>query len=492
MPKTEFLGPSLYGRSEAFQTDRSINFYPEMSFPVPNRPNTGKGDLILIGTPGTETWGVQGGNNPSRGAHVLNDVFYHISGNTFYGSTDGFTYTQLGNLSTSTVRVFIKNNGLKSLGAGGDQIMIVDGSDGYIYNVSTGNFSVISGGGWPGRPTSLEEIDGYFVVSSANSMSAFSSDLYDGTLWNALAVAPINATSDTLRVAFNSHQQLAFIKTVTTEFWYDTGTAPDVGFPFSRVPGAVVDYGTDAPASVARGDNSFFMLANQRNGDESCFVGVVEWNGMVPQIISPPGINYQISRWGSLSDAFGYCYSAEGHTFYVLTSPSSNQTFVYDASTQLWHERSTYSGSPHIIGRHLSNWYANFKGLHLVGDYRNGNIYRMRSDVYEDNGEPLVSVRIGPHFFDKKSLDNIFISRFQIDMEAGVGNPSSPIDPVAYLAKSKDGGHHYGNDAAASVGTAGEYNKRLQWRQLGYARDAVFRLTMVAPTKRILVGAYAN
>ena len=45
-----------------------------------------------------------------------------------------------------------------------------------------------------------------------------------------------------------------------------------------------------------------------------------------------------------LSDAFGYCYSDGGHTFYVLTFPSGNATWVYDATTAMWHERSTWTG----------------------------------------------------------------------------------------------------------------------------------------------------
>jgi hypothetical protein len=404
---------------------------------------------------------------------------------------NGSTFKTIGNISTSVGRVFIKDNALKVLGAGGNQLMIVDGVNGYIYNVSTGNFSVISGGGWPGNPISLEQMDGYFIIASTDSMSAYCSDLYDGTTWNALAMSPINGTADTLLLPFNTHQNIAFIKNVTTEFWYDNGTSPVAGFPFTRVPGMVIDYGTPAPASVARGDNSWFMLATQRNGDEACFIGAVEWNGTVPQIISPPGITYQMAHWSTLADAFGYCYSSEGHTFYVCTSPSSNQTFVYDSATQLWHERSAYTGSPYEIGRHVSNCYVNFNGLDLVGDYQSGNVYQMSSSVYEDNGQPLVSMRVSPHIFDKKHLDNVFISRLQIDMETGVGDPTTNFNPAASLAKSRDGGNSFGPEAEASIGQAGNI-VRVVFRQLGYGRDMIFRLTMSAPTKRILLGAYVN
>ena len=164
-----------------------------------------------------------------------------------------------------------------------------------------------------------------------------------------------------------------------------------------RIGGQVIDYGTPAPSSVARGDNSFFFLANQRNNDGGELVGVVELSGLVPQIVTPPAIVYRMSLYPTVNDAFAYCYSSEGHTFYVITFPAGNATWVYDASTQMWHERSTWTGVPYEIGRHVGNCYAGFGGMHLIGDWQNGNIYEMRSDVYEDKPTPLRQERHGKY-----------------------------------------------------------------------------------------------
>ena len=40
-----------------------------------------------------------------------------------------------------------------------------------------------------------------------------------------------------------------------------------------------------------------------------------------------------------ISDARAFTYQKDGHHFYVLTFPTGNKTFVFDASTSLWHER---------------------------------------------------------------------------------------------------------------------------------------------------------
>jgi hypothetical protein len=399
--------------------------------------------------------------------------------------------TFLGFLTTTVGPVAMKDNGVKDANdIGGNQLMVVDGHDGYVWDVSTATFSIVSGGGWPGNPSNLEYIDGYFIISVAGSMSAFASDLYDGTTWNALATSPVSAAPDVLQTPFNSHQQLFMLKQYTSEMWYDTGTSPDEGFPFQRQSGAVFDYGTPAPFSVARGDNSFFMLANQRNNDGGEFVGVVEFNGSF-QIISPPGITYQMSQWKSLSDAFGYCYSDEGHTFYIITSPSSNQTFCYDASTQLWHERSTWTDSPHLIGRHVSNCYVSFAGMHLVGDPNNGNIYQMSSNFYQDNDQPLVSMRVGGHVYDPDTLSPIFIREITVAIETGDSMPSGQPAGVA-LAFSSDGGHKFSKDYVKSIGSGGQYGQRVTWHEIGSFVDFVPRLTISDPVKRNVTGVWAR
>ncbi len=491
-----FVGPTYDSRSSNIDASRSVNFYPE------GNPSGAKSVVALIGTPGTSLW-AQVGPSPVRGMHVFMGpdgapLLYAVAGGKLYSVDSSATVSgALGTLASSTGRVAMADNGVATAGVGGNQLMIVDGANGYIYNPSTSAFSMISGGGWPSAGAgTLTYIDGYFVIGHTNSMSASSSNLYDGTTWSALATSPISAAPDLIQAVINVHQQLWVIKQYTSEVWYDAGTAASQGFPFSRISGAVVDYGTPAPTSVARGDNSFFFLANQRNNDGGEFVGVVELSGYVPQIVTPPAIAYRMSQYDEIDDAFAYCYSSEGHTFYVLTFPSGDATWVYDASTQMWHERSTWTGSPYEIGRHISNCYAGFNGMHLVGDWQNGNIYEMRSDVYVDNGSPLVSMRTSQHLLDKKSMENLFIRRLALDMETGVGDGGftlqTGIDPQAALLWSDDGGHTWSNEHLASMGPAGRYRTRVVWRRLGVSRDRIFKLAISDPVKRVLINAYAE
>ena len=169
----------------------------------------------------------------------------------------------------------------------------------------------------------------------------------------------------------------------------------------------------------------------------------------------------------------------------MLTFPQGNATFVYDASTGLWHERSTWTGGAYAIGRHVGNCYAYFAGMHLIGDWQSGNIYKMQAGIYTDNGQPIVSVRTCQHVADKKDLQNIFIKRLHVDMETGVGGSAA-------LSWSDDGGHTWSNDYTASIGAVGQYKARAVWRRLGVSRDRIFRVAVSDPVKRVILGAYGE
>lgn len=486
MPEIPFLGPTYNSRSLNIAADRSINFFPELN------PADAKSVIALIGTPGTAYFTAVP-DVPVRGMHACNNMLYVVAGANLYSvNAAGVVSASLGLLATNIGRVGMADNGMLSAGIGGNQLMITDGLNGYILNVATFAWTTLAGGGWPGTPITVTYLDGYFIINHAGGMSIHVSNLFNGLTWNALATAPVQASPDLLQCVINLHQQLWCIKEYTTEIWYDTGTPVTTGSPFLRTPGAVLDVGTPAPWTVARGDNSIFFLACARGDGPGALIGVVEMSGYNHVVISPPAINYRITHMATVADAFAYFYSMEGHSFYVITFPTGQATFVYDATTTMWHEWSTYTGAPYVYGRHYSNCYAFFNGKHYVGDFHNnGNIYELRSDVYMDHNDPIVSVRISQHQSDKRDLGNVFFHKLVVDAETGVGNALSP-NPLISLAWSDDGGHMYSSEHLAILGAVGTYNTRLIWRKLGCSRDRIFRITNSEPVKKVLIGGYVE
>jgi len=316
-------------------------------------------------------------------------------------------------------------------------ITITGGSPDYTDN-PTVTISTPEGSSFTLTPQHVEYVDGYFIVTDG-TMNAFASELYNGLLWNAIATTPIQAVSDSVSNLLNLHEQLFFIKQYTTEVFYNNATPTALGFPFSRMQGAVIDYGTPAPWSVARGNNSAFFLANERDGENPCFVGVVELNGYTPTPITPQSIVYKMSQSTDLTQCFGFCYSDEGHTFYQITNPVDDWTFVYDTTSQMWHERSTNNLIDNDVHRDRANCYVRFNNMHLVGDIHTGNIYELSSKFHTDAGLPITSIQTTQHLNDRESLDDIFIDELQIDIESGVGR-SDVISPATAYSAIAGGG----------------------------------------------------
>ena len=414
--------PSAYaGRSITQESARLVNLYAELSS-TPGSASV----AMLIGTPGLRLFSA-GISSPVRGAIQGPDgICYAVQSNVLLSiSATGQASPALGHLTTSTGCVSMAENGLLSAGIGGNQIAIADGENIYIYNVTTAVFTTVN------QPiTHIEFIDSYFIGIDG-TMNTFASDIYDGLTWNPLATTPVEAASDRISNLLNLHQQLFYIKEYTTEVFYNNGQATAVGFPYSRMGGAVIDYGTKAPWSVCRGANSAFFMAWER---KTGFVGVVMLNGYTPVVISPPAVTWAMSQSTDLTQCFGYCYSDEGHTFCVMTNPVDRWTWVYDTTTQMWHERSS-SGTG---GRHISNCYVRAYDKHLVGDYLSGRLYEMGSRYYTDAGQPITSLQRTQHLADDERSD-IFIGQLQVDIESGVGmdGPATPCKAYAVLT---DGG----------------------------------------------------
>jgi hypothetical protein len=91
------------------------------------------------------------------------------------------------------------------------------------------------------------------------------------------------------------------------------------------------------------------------------------------------------------------------------------------------------------------------------------------------------------HFF--KDYDRVTVDALVADFETGVGNAvAAGDDPQVMLQVSRDGGRTWGAEMQLPLGKIGEYEKRVEQRRLGTARDFVFKLRITDPVKRVLAG----
>jgi hypothetical protein len=449
-----------------------VNLYPEAT------PDGGKTAAFLTRCPGLEFLQTVG-TGPIRAlwAHQTNESnIFVVSGNEVY-KLDGMTAapTFLGNV-TGTGPVSIADNGT--------QLFFACNPDSYIYNEVTNVFQQITDPDFPGAVT-VGYLDGYFVFNEPNSQKVWVTSLLDGLSVDPLDFASTEGAPDGL-VAINvDHREAWMFGTDSIEVWYDAGLAD---FPLTRIQGAFNEIGCVAAFSVAKLDNGLFWLGTDARGQ-----GIVyRANGYTGQRVSTHAIEYAIAQYRDISDAVAYTYQQEGHAFYVLTFPTGNATWVYDVATQAWHERAGWDNGS--FTRHRSNCQCNFIGNTIVGDFENGNIYKMNLNVYADNGgvqKWLRSWRALPS--GQNNLKRTAHHSLQLDCESGTGLATGQgDDPQVMLRWSDDGGHTWSSEHWSPMGKIGAYYQRVFWRRLGMTlklRDRVYEVSGTDPVKVAIMGA---
>ncbi|MGE5621434.1 MAG: hypothetical protein ACM3VY_00255 [Candidatus Bathyarchaeota archaeon] len=467
-----FVGAAYESSSLNFDAQRCVNLYPEFA---PAQPPLGmptaKSPAKLVGTPGRRLWKTLPGAGGLRALYrASTDVLIAVQGSSvFIISPDG-TATAAGTINSYSGPVSIVDNGGAAALA-----------DGQAWSVGLAPGSVVQPLGT--TATRVAFIDGYFIFNTPGTQQFYISNI-DSAVLSPADYASVEGWPDKLVSLVADHRELWLFGDLTTEVWFDSG---DVNFPFSRIQGAFIEVGIAAAASVAKCDNSLFWLGRDERG-----AGMV-WraNGYTPVRVSTHALEQQFAGYSTISDAIGFSYQQGGHQFYVLTFPSADRTWVFDAATGLWHERAYHdaNGAQHAV---LDSCFAMFLGLPLVGDRRNGNIYVLDPATYADNGDAIHRIRSTPHA-SNPDYRWMFWRSLQVDMETGVGlQAGQGSDPQAMLQWSDDGGHTWSNERWASLGKVGKYRTRARWRRLGKSRDRVYRLTITDPVKVEIFGASAE
>ena len=341
------------------------------------------------------------------------------------------------------------------------------------------NFTVLpsTDGAFEGG-TSVDIVDNYFVYNKPNTQVWASSNLLS-PLTNPLSFASKDGAPDNLVSLIVDHREVYLLGEQSSEVWVDVGSYP---FPFQRIPGTSTQHGIVAKNSMARVGNSFAYVSRNIRGQGM----IVQMNGYTPQRISTHAVENTLVNQ-KIDDAIAWTYQLEGHECYVVTFPTLKLTWVYDATTQMWHKW-LYCNDKNQYERHRGNCCAVFQGKVLVGDYENGQIYQLDPDNYTDNGQKIRRLRRCPHLVT--DLQRQYFDELQIQFQPGVGLQSGTgQNPQAMLRWSNDGGSVWSNENWVSIGQIGRYTNRAIWRRLGMSRDRIFEVVVTDPVKAVIVSA---
>lgn len=467
------VGGAYLSRSLNLDAQRCINLRP-----VVGGSGKSKSVIALFGTPGQRLLATLSGSGGIRASYVPKNggASIVIRGNSVYRVTTAFAATLIGHIDSATTPVSIADNGTIA--------MLVTGLNGYTLNLGNNTLTGISDPAFYGAYR-VSYNNNTFILDHPGTNQFYVTSSDGSVTFDALDFASAESNAENIVSHIVNHGELMLFKETVTEIWRDAGAAD---FPYTRDSNAAIEQGCAAKYSLIALDNTVFWLGRDVSGQ-----GIVwRMNGYTPQRVSHDGIELAIGGYSDISDAIAYTYQQDGQTFYVITFPTGNATWSYDVGTQLWHELAYLKPATGAFERHRSNCHMFFSGLHVVGDWENGNLYALDLDYFSDNGDPMVALRSSPHISEEE-YNLIEFKEIQVDIESGVGLTSGQgVAPLMMIRWSDDGGHTWTTLKTMSIGAIGEYKKRARKKRMGKSRDRVYEISISDPVKRVIIGARVN
>jgi hypothetical protein len=509
------VGGAYSARSNIASCTRAVNLFPEIN------PR----DFAVVPMTHYQRPGMQfvtndiGNLSQVRGiwSRSDNNGGYVVIGSTVYYLDNTLTLTSIGTIGTSTGTVYFTDNGVTC--------MLVDGSaNGYFIQFVGNVFStIVDPTGIFTGATSVDTLDTFILWGFLNS-NFFGSTLAGSTSFDGLYFAAKAAFPDYLARLIVNKREILLLGTKRSEIWYNTGGAQ---FPFALLPGIYIQQGTVAPASAAFQNIEVYWLSSNEQGQGI----VIMQRGYETRRISNHALEYQIrqmSQTGTIQDAVGFTLQFDGHVFYVLTFPTGDQTWVYDASVSepndAWHQWAwtDSSGGLHKCRANCGAYFPNavfgtINGVYVMGDWQNGSLYALNPNYYfddamEDPGNvgglpstspsPISWIRTFHHIGKGRAQGTLQLGEtdgrrvkynyFYADIDSGQIPLGVDANPLITLRWSDDRGNTWLNGILQPSGPQGHFTTWPTWRTLGYARDRIFELSFSAAGQTALNGAWVD
>ena len=363
-----FVGGTDRAASLTVNAERTINWFPEIATGTP------KARTWLVPTPGCSPYVVLGAG-PVRALYHEEGRAFAVGGGHFFEILASQTAVDRGSVALDGHPATISSNG-----SDGRQLFITSGGTGYIFNLDTNTLTTLDVGTAPDfpRPVAMGAfVDGYFLALQADSDRFQISALEDGLTWDPLDVAQVSQTTGIVRALVAVHREVWLLGTSTTTVWADIG---DADFPFAPIPGAFIEQGIGSRFGWTVVDNSLFWHGQNEDGARVAYRA----QGYTPQRISTHAVEFAWAQVPTMADTIAWSYQERGHAFAVFYFPSAETTWVYDVSTQAWHERSHWDPTHLIWTPHLARCHAFAFDRHLVGDRQSPAVYVLDADTYTD------------------------------------------------------------------------------------------------------------
>lgn len=447
------LGGAYRDATLPWSSQDTCNWIPEIAQAQGTRTQ-----MQFRGAPGLELFTTVG-TGPIRGARDVEGKLFVVSGTKLYEVTVSGLSTERGTIPGVGL-VGMAHNQVKN----GYEVLIVNGSAGYVWNTAESTFNKITDEGYPGA-IAADYVDSYLVQVEPFGRFWFHSDLADAMSYNTLDRYESEADPDKIVTLAVSNFEVVVFNRKSTEFFYNAGGATNT-FQSKKV---MIQVGCAGRNTVVKLDNTLIFLDN--------FGRVCRLDGYQAVPISTGALEKEIAKY-DWSQAFAFSFQSEGHQVYYITLPGGH-TFGYDVVTREWHRRQSYG-----LDRWRLNTLTYWQNQWIGGDFQSGKLYRVKWDVLEEAGAPLVAERVTPAAHSNQN--RVIANYIELQFDTGHG---STADHEVMLDYSDDGGRNWTNTRRRSLGAIGEYWKRVRFTRLGAFRNRVMRIRVSSPCKRDLMGA---
>lgn len=474
------MGPSYQSQSVNADAQDTIGWYVEVI-----ESQTGKSAMALYPTPGCALFATLPGL-PLRGQFEINGREFAVSGPNFCEVMANGSFNVIAQVQNDLNPVSFTASPSQLLFASGGLVYLyylqtmmnsagVNQPAGTFVQIPAATFTLPSGAN--GFISLVEYSDGFFFVLLALSQKFYISANFDASSWTGLQSIIVSIFSDNLLSMIVNHRQPWMMGRKRSVAYYDSGSSQI----FDVVPGGDIENGIASTFGISRLDNSLFWWDQDERGSSVARRA----QGYTPTRISNHAIEFAVQGYPNKAlDAVCYSYQDQGHAFWVSYFPSANKTWVYDVATGMWHKRQFGEGLAATAHR---SWNHSFAfGLHLVGDWKTGNIYRQDIALTADFGTPIQRIRRAPVISTENKW--IYHSELQIDLETGLGpepplldGVGNPRDPQIFLRWSDDSGHTWSNSYALNCGQMGAFKTRAIRRRLGRSRNRVYEISTSDP-----------
>jgi hypothetical protein len=403
------------------------------------------------------------GNNAVRGTYTTStDRMFAVRGNSIYEISTANIATLRGSLNSVIGMVSFADNGVN--------MAIADGSALKNYNLDTNVITTVTDVDAPTNTPQIFVIDGFFIgfdpdvveIGTYRWSAVDNLDSWPSANYNNASKVP-----DKLVGIVANGGDLWLLGSKSYEIHYNTGILEN---EFQLVNGSAFEIGCGAMQSIAKHANSVYWLGADKEGHGSVYRSV----GYQVQQISTFKENARISEINDFSDAIGMVYQIGGHSFYKLTFQSGDLTLVYNITTGLWSEETWWNDITMLQERSRAVCHNFFNNKNYIGDSRNGKIYFLENNVYEDDGNPIICEVQFPHYNSMRQP--LFFHSLEVVCDMGVG--TNVLDPQIQISYSDDGGYNFSNWRNFSLGKAGQFLKRVLFTRLGMSKygERVFKL----------------